>query len=131
MSERSWREDQNVSLCKSLSRQQITTNHRNSKILKLKEQKKSSQECPRKPTKIPQDSEKKTITIPVCQPPLFCSEGIFQWRGGGYISECTAVAAIQLRMRMRILTRPEDSLAKFSRQISKKKLRIKRCEGIC
>ena len=28
-------------------------------------------------------------------------------------SECTAVAAIRLRMRMRILTRPENSLANF------------------
>ena len=45
-------------------------------------------------------------------------------------AECTAVAAIQLRMRMRILTRPENSLANFSHQTSKKKLRIRRCEGI-
>ena len=45
-------------------------------------------------------------------------------------AECTAVAAIRLRMRMRILTRPENSLANFGRQISKRKLRIKRCEGI-
>ena len=45
-------------------------------------------------------------------------------------SECTAVAAIQLRMRMRILTRPENSLANFKDQTSKKKLRIRRCEGI-
>ena len=44
--------------------------------------------------------------------------------------ECTAVAAMQLRMRMRILTRPENSLANFGRQISKGKLRIKRCQLI-
>ena len=36
--------------------------------------------------------------------------------------ECTAVAAIQLRMRMRILT--GNSLANFSHQISNKQLRI-------
>ena len=45
-------------------------------------------------------------------------------------AECTAVAAIQLRMRMRILTRPENSLANLNHQTSKKKLRIQRCEGI-
>ena len=45
-------------------------------------------------------------------------------------SDRTAVAAIHLQMRMRILTRPENSLAKFNHQISNKKLRIKRCEGI-
>ena len=45
-------------------------------------------------------------------------------------AECTAVAAIQLRMRMRILTRPANSLANFSHQITNKKLQIKRCEGI-
>ena len=45
-------------------------------------------------------------------------------------TECTAVAAIRLRMRMRILTRPENSLANFGHQVPKKKLRIKRCEGI-
>ena len=45
-------------------------------------------------------------------------------------TECTAVAAIRLRMGMRILTRPENSLANFSHQISEKKLRIRRCEGI-
>ena len=33
-------------------------------------------------------------------------------------------------MRMRILTRPENSLAYFNHQTSKKKLRIQRCEGI-
>ena len=44
-------------------------------------------------------------------------------------SECTAVTAIQLRMRMRILTRPENSLANFNHQISKKELQIQRCEG--
>ena len=43
---------------------------------------------------------------------------------------CTAVAAIQLRMRMRCVTRPEHSLAIFSNQIPNKKLRIQRCEGI-
>ena len=36
-------------------------------------------------------------------------------------AERTAVAAIWPRMRMRILTRPENSLANFSRQISNKK----------
>ena len=35
-------------------------------------------------------------------------------------SERTAVAAIQLRMRMRILTRPENSLANFNHQITNK-----------
>ena len=35
--------------------------------------------------------------------------------------ECTAVAAIQLRMRMRILTRPENSLANYNHQITNKK----------
>ena len=44
--------------------------------------------------------------------------------------ECTAVAAVQLRMRMRILARPKLSLANFSHPISNKKLRIHRCEGI-
>ena len=46
--------------------------------------------------------------------------------------ECTAVAAMRLRMRMRmrILTRPRNSLANFRHQISNKKLRIRRCEGI-
>ena len=39
-------------------------------------------------------------------------------------AECTAVAAIQLRMQMWILTRPENSLANFGHQISNKKLRI-------
>ena len=48
----------------------------------------------------------------------------------GYPPECTVVAAIQLRMRMRILTRPEHSLANFNHQTSKKKLRIQRCERI-
>ena len=43
-------------------------------------------------------------------------------------SECSAIAAIRLRMRMRILTRPENSLANFRREISNKKLRIWRCE---
>ena len=43
--------------------------------------------------------------------------------------ECTAVAAIRLRMRMRILTHPENSLA--ASEISEKKLRIKRYELIC
>ena len=46
------------------------------------------------------------------------------------MAECTAVAAIQLRMRMRILTRSDNSLATFGRQISNEKLRMKRCEGI-
>ena len=48
------------------------------------------------------------------------------------IPECIAVAAMQLRMRMRILTGPEkfNSLAYSSHQISNKKLRIMRCEGI-
>ena len=41
-------------------------------------------------------------------------------------AECTAVAAIRLRMRMRILTRPENSLANFRHQISNKKLRMRR-----
>ena len=41
--------------------------------------------------------------------------------------ECTAVAAKPLQMRMRILTRPENSLANFNHQISNKKLRIKCC----
>ena len=45
-------------------------------------------------------------------------------------AECTAAAAIQLRMRMRILMRPENSLANFNHQIANKKLRIRRCEGI-
>ena len=45
-------------------------------------------------------------------------------------TERTAVVAIQLRMRMRILTRPENSLVNFNHQITNKKLRIKRCEGI-
>ena len=44
--------------------------------------------------------------------------------------ERTAVAAIWLRMQKRILTRPENSLANSSHEISNKKLRIKRCEGI-
>ena len=44
--------------------------------------------------------------------------------------ECTAIAAIRLRMRMRILTRPDNALVYLSHQISNKKLRIKRCEGI-
>ena len=44
--------------------------------------------------------------------------------------EHTAVAAIQPRMRMRILTRPDNPLANFSHQISNKKLRITHCEGI-
>ena len=48
----------------------------------------------------------------------------------GYEPECTAVAATWLRMRMRILTRPENSLANFRHQISNKKLRIRCCEGI-
>ena len=38
-------------------------------------------------------------------------------------SECTAVAAIWLRMRMRLLVQPENPLANFSHQISNKKLR--------
>ena len=38
--------------------------------------------------------------------------------------ECTVVAAMQLRIRMRILMRPDNSLATFSHQISNKKLRI-------
>ena len=38
--------------------------------------------------------------------------------------QCTAVAAIRLRMRMRILTCPENSLANFGHEISKGKLRI-------
>ena len=46
------------------------------------------------------------------------------------VAECTVVAAIQLRMRMRILMRPKNSIANFSHQISHEKLRIKRCEGI-
>ena len=46
-------------------------------------------------------------------------------------TERTAVAAMQLRMRMRILTRPENLLANFGLQISDKKLRIQRCELIC
>ena len=53
--------------------------------------------------------------------------------GFGYFdpcAECTAVAAIQLRLRMRILTCPENSLANFSDQIPNKKLQIKCCEGI-
>ena len=41
-----------------------------------------------------------------------------------------ADAAIQLRMRMRILTRPRNSQANSGHQISKEKLRIKRCEGM-
>ena len=45
-------------------------------------------------------------------------------------AECTAVAAIQLQMRMRILTHPENSLANLIHLISKQKLRNKRCEGI-
>ena len=45
-------------------------------------------------------------------------------------TERTAVAAIQLRVRMRILMRPENSLANLSRQISNIKLQIKLCEGI-
>ena len=49
---------------------------------------------------------------------------------GGFKAECTAVAAIQLRMRMQILTRSENSQANFSHQISNQKLRIRRCEGI-
>ena len=43
-------------------------------------------------------------------------------------AECTAVAAIWLRMRMRILARPENALANCWHEISKKKLRIKLCE---
>ena len=43
--------------------------------------------------------------------------------------ECTAVAAIRLRMQMRILMRPENSLANCGHQISHKKLRIERCQG--
>ena len=39
---------------------------------------------------------------------------------GSCVTECTAVAAIQLRMRIRILTHPENSLANFCHQISKK-----------
>ena len=35
-------------------------------------------------------------------------------------TECTAVTAIQLRMRMRILTRPENSLANFNHQTTTK-----------
>ena len=38
-------------------------------------------------------------------------------------AECTAVAAIQLRMRMQILPRPENPLANFRHQISNKKMR--------
>ena len=53
---------------------------------------------------------------------------MFHWFG--FRPECTAVSAIQLRMRMRILTRPENSLANLSHQISNIELRIKRCEGI-
>ena len=45
-------------------------------------------------------------------------------------TECTAVAAIRLRMRMRIMTHPENSLANLRHQISNEKLRIRRCEGI-
>ena len=45
-------------------------------------------------------------------------------------AECAAVAAIRLRMRMRLLTRPENSLANFGHQILRKKLRITRCESI-
>ena len=45
--------------------------------------------------------------------------------------ECTAVAAIQLRMRMRILTRPENLLAILSHKTSKKKSRIRPCELCC
>ena len=46
-------------------------------------------------------------------------------------SEYAAVAcAIQLRMRMRILTRPENSLANFGHQFWNNKLRSKCCEGI-
>ena len=48
----------------------------------------------------------------------------------GLVTECTVVAAIQLRMRMRILTRPDNSLANFGHQISNKKLRIE-CEWFC
>ena len=47
-----------------------------------------------------------------------------------FATECTAVAAIRLRMRMRILTRPENSLANCGNQVPKKKLRIQRCEGV-
>ena len=56
---------------------------------------------------------------------LFCRSAQIRFR-----PECTAVAAIRLRMRMRILTRPRNSLANFWLQISNKKLRIRRCEGI-
>ena len=46
----------------------------------------------------------------------------------GYASECTTVAVT--RLRMRILTRPKNSLANFLHQIQNKKLRIRRREGI-
>ena len=75
------------------------------------------------------------------QIPLLCIRVIFLRREGKFFLnlgpslswskfERTAVAAIQLRMRMQILTRPENSLANFCHQISKKRLQIKRCEGI-
>ena len=53
-------------------------------------------------------------------------------------SECAAVAAIQLRMRMRILTRPENSLATFNHQTQRKSCEFSvakeftsECEGFC
>ena len=53
-------------------------------------------------------------------------------------SECTTVAAIRLRMRMRILTRPESSLAYCSNQITTKSCELtvvkesaSECEGFC
>ena len=68
----------------------------------------------------------------------FTEKGADLWGGlgkfreslGNYFqAECTAVAAIQLRMR--ILTRPKNKLlANFRHQISNKRLRIQRCEGI-
>ena len=39
--------------------------------------------------------------------------------------ECTAVAAIQLGMRMRILTRPENLLANFPSEFSPPNLKQK------
>ena len=45
-------------------------------------------------------------------------------------ADCIAVATIRLRMRMRILTRPENSLANLRHQLSQKKLRIKHCKLI-
>ena len=59
----------------------------------------------------------------------FPSESVFPEIGWSP-AECTAVAAMRLRMRMRILTRPENSLANFGHQLSIIKLRIGRCEGI-